>query len=110
MNNPEMAVVPAGGVWSYTQKLPSGQFRQFVDVSEAALVQQVRTFRITNGLEVGDVVADVQRKRSAALPESRSLRERVTGWAANRSCSTTLPVKQVQALANDAAFGEKLAS
>jgi len=80
-----MAVVPPGGVWSYTQTLPNGTTRQFTDVSEAALVKQVKDFRITNRLEVGDVESDVRRKRAAALPESRSLRERVTGWAANRS-------------------------
>lgn len=84
--NPEMSVVPAGGVWSYMQKMPGGQLRQFVAVNEDDLVRQVRQFRLNNNLELGDVSKDVKQRRNPKAPgEQRSLRERVTGWKANRA-------------------------
>jgi hypothetical protein len=83
--NPEMAVVPHGGVWSYMQKLPNGSLRQFVAVNEDDLIKQVRQFRLNNNIDLGDVATDVKRKNTPTLPESRSLRERVTGWKSNRA-------------------------
>lgn len=85
---PEMAVVPPGGVWKYMQRLPNGQFKMFVSWDETDLAKQVTDFRLQNNLEAGDVKKEIERgmrPRTANLPDQRSLRERVTGWKANRA-------------------------
>jgi hypothetical protein len=84
---PEMAVVPSGG-YRFQQRLPSGGFQQFVGVSNDDLFRQVRTFRLNNNIELGDLEVEIKQGISGpahkAYNPQYSLRERVTGWKSNR--------------------------
>lgn len=85
---PEMAVVPSGG-YRFVQRLPSGAMQLFAGSSHDDLIQQVQTFRLNNNIDLGpDLEAEVKQGISAQSHkypgEQRSLRERVTGWVANR--------------------------
>jgi hypothetical protein len=78
-----MRVVPAGGVWSHLERLPNGRYHQFIANTEEELWKQVQQFRLNNNLELGDI-SDIKRKVVGKPPDERTLRDKVTGWVANR--------------------------
>jgi hypothetical protein len=84
---PEMAVVPSGG-YRFVQRLPNGAMQLFAGSSHDDLIAQVRTFRLNNNMDVGDVEAEVKAGISGPSHKTYnpqySLRERVTGWKSNR--------------------------
>src|SRR6266498_2725436 len=100
MNSSGMGVIPAGG-FKFAQRLPNGGLHTFVGTSEEDLVRQIIVFRSQAGLEPGDPLIEVKSQISGVahspLGDQRSLRERVTGWLANKQFGVIRYVSQEEA-------------
>src|SRR5689334_22111627 len=80
-----IAKIPAGG-WKYKEIFRDNKSIVITGVSKDDLIHNLYQFRLENDIPIGSPQEDVenQSKERIMPQQSRSLRERVTQWKANR--------------------------